>query len=231
MHLKTYMTYSVIFIATLIAPIIFAATQPIITKNSILYPDRNYTQVSQTPVAIAQKCGPIFAIQNMEGMLQQIPENYKGEIPSSPGLIPTFGYVGNQPLEKEQITFLPPETPYIPEETMLATMWNHDIIVIWYDPEKTTEIEYDLYKELGEKNVGGLLILPWMEYESVGSLPMGRSVAFATIGHTQSCEGANINVLNDFRSYTLDNRNYELGTKIPEAQTTKNNKLEMITID
>ena len=195
-----------------------------------MYPDRNYTQISQTPVALAQKCGPIFAIQNIEGLIQKTPPNYTEEPPSPPGLIPTHGYINNTSLTTEEITYYPPETPYIPETTILTTMWNNDIVVIWYDPEKITPEEQNLLIRLGEENIGDLLILPWMGYENSNSLPQGRSIAYASIGYTQSCEGANINVLNDFRTYTVLNRNYTLGETVPTA-TLENNTLPTIYAD
>lgn len=217
--------------AALITPIVLSAAQPIITQNTVMYPEQNYTQISQTPVALAQKCGPIFAMQDINGLIKLIPEAYTQTIPSSPGLIPTFGYLNNEGLEEKEITFYPENTPHIDESTILSTMWFNDIITIWYDPEQINEEELDLLVELGNKNIGGLLILPWMGYEDLDYLPQKRSIAFAAIGYTQSCEGLNINVLNDFRTYTLLNRNYTIGDKIPYAELNNEKKLNMITAD
>lgn len=231
MPAKTYITYSVVFIAALITPIVLSASQPIITQNTIMYPEQNYTQISQTPVALAQKCGPIFGVQDIDGLIQKIPSGHTKPIPSSPGLIPTFGYINSTPLTKEEITYYPENTPHIDEQTILSTMWSNDIITIWYDPEQIKEEEKDLLVELGEKNIGELLILPWMGYEDSEHMPIKRSIALATIGYTQSCEGLNINVLNDFRTYTLLNRSYTLGETLPVAQLNAEKKLDMIVPD
>jgi len=227
MLVKKYWIYTLSVVGIIFTTIIIASNAPTITKYEVLDEDRNYSQVAPTSTMLAQKCGPIFALQNPEGMVQEIPEEYyttageNAEPPSPPGLVPAFGYAAREGLTFEEITYYPyEENPdlYFSENTILRTMWDKDIVVIWYDPETVSEEDKETFSLLAETAAGQLLIIPWMNYEDSETLPLSRTIAYATIGITLSCEGFNINVLNEFRNYAIDNPKHVSGSEIPQGK-------------
>lgn len=195
-------------------------------KYNILDKEANYTEIAPSSIMLSQKCGPIFSVQNMENLILEIPEQFyklntaKTEPPSPPGLIPAFGYAAKEGLKRAEIKYYPPEnSPYFSESVILRTMWDNDIVVIWYDKTKISEEDKETFTLLSEKNIGQLLIIPWMEYEDSPVMPQQRSIAYSTIGTTLTCEGFNINVLNEFRQYALANPKHTVGEKLEKGTT------------
>lgn len=226
MVVKKYWLNPLIAATVLTIAITIAMLAPMQNKYDIIDTEYNYTQVSPSSIMLSQKCGPIFAVQVLKGTMMEIPEKFyttagkTAEPPSPPGLVPAFGYAAPEGLTVEQITYYPyQENPdlYFSENTILRTMWDNDIIVIWYDPEKISTDDEETFNLLTENTQGQLLIIPWMNYEDVEELPLGRTVAYATVGATLSCEGYNINVLNEFRQYTQENKQHITGSPLEEA--------------
>jgi hypothetical protein len=225
MGYKNYWLYTLSIFAILGLMILSSIVFPAEKKYNILDREPNYTTVAPSSIMLSQKCGPIFSVQDMNNMVLEIPEAFyffntiKSEPPSPAGLIPAFGYAGKEGLKPKEITYYPPDSEiYLSEATILRTMWDNDIIVIWYDKNNLSADDEETFRLLSANTLGQLLIIPWMEYENAKTMPLERNIAYASIGTTLTCEGFNINVLNEFRQYTLDNPKRTLGEPLKEGQ-------------
>jgi hypothetical protein len=224
MGYKNYWLYTLSIFAILSLMVFSSIVFPAQKKYNILDKEPNYTTVAPSSIMLSQKCGPIFTVQDMKNMVLEIPDTFyffntiKTEPPSPPGLIPAFGYAAKEGLKPKEITYYPPDSDiYLNESTILRTMWDNDIIVIWYDKNNLTENDEETFRLLSANTLGELLIIPWMEYENSTTMPLNRNIAYASIGTTLTCEGFNINVLNEFRQYTLDNPKHTVGDNLKQG--------------
>ena len=168
-----------------------------------------------SPQGYAAGCGNLFRAKYAVQMSKEIPESYyniipqDGYIPSSPLIIPIYGYLSQRGMHPSQFKFYSPESVNkdLPESLILRTMYDNNVVVIWYDPEKISKEDYEGLKAFGNENEGKVLIMPWLHYDSK-TLPRDRTIAYAVFGMSQSCKTFNFEVIQQFISFT-DEHPYE----------------------
>ena len=162
-----------------------------------------------SPQAYAAGCGNIYRAKNAIVQSKQIPESYylnlpnDGYIPSSPLIVPMYGYLTERGMHPSQFKFYSEEdvNKELPEQLILRTMWDSGIPVIWYDPNRIGSTDYKTLEGLGKNNEGRLLILPWLHYDSA-KLPRDRAIAYSVFGMSQTCKAFSRDVLNQFLDFT-----------------------------
>lgn len=161
-----------------------------------------------SPQSYSAGCGTIFRAKNAVAESKQIPESYyldipnDGYVPSSPLIVPTYGYLTERGMHPSQFKFYSEESVNkdLPEQLILRTMWDSGIPVIWYDPKKISPEDYATLEGLGKNNEGRLLILPWLHYDSA-NLPRDRAIAYSVFGMSQTCKTFNRDALNQFLDF------------------------------
>lgn len=177
--------------------------------------ENNIQSFYASPEGYAAGCGSIFRAKNAVALSKEIPKEYyniipeDGYVPSAPVIIPIYGYLSERGMHPSQFKFYPKDSinKDIPESLILRTMYDNNVPVIWYDAEKINDKDYAKLKELGDANLGKVIIMPWLGYE-VGNLPRDRTIAFAVFGMSQSCKTFDINVLKQFLTFA-DSHDFE----------------------
>lgn len=180
-------------------------------------------------------CGDIYRIPPIEGNFGEIPEEFWElnkdnpdiNIPVSPLLtVPIFGYMSQETLAATEIRFYDiaeyEEAP-LDLTQILRSMYDDDIIVIWYTTDMDVSDIAALKAIAAEpENVGKMLIVPW----TGANRPMiqGRDIAYAAWGISQTCTTYSEAVLNEFIEFEEENR-VERPAEIPEAPMSKEGKL------
>lgn len=213
--IKSYKKYSItVFIAlsVILCALILTLNTP---KAYSLKTDNSFGMevYYAAPLAYGQGCGDLFIFPKAEEFSKQIPESFYSEgpsdgyIPSGTNIIPTYGYLSERGMPKDDIKFYSEDTvnKNWTENYILRTMWDNNNIVIWYDPSKVTDDELASLKLLDKQYPNAILVLPWLEYESK-TLPFGRSIAYSRLGFTQSCERYNFNVMAEFANFTVEHK-------------------------
>lgn len=183
-----------------------------------------------TLLAMANGCGDIFHIPPKEGQYGVIPDEYwdlnddpVNNIPVHLMTVPVFGYMANKGLSDDQIRFYTPEEGQEPlnRQMLLRTMYDQDIIVVWYDKE-LNEVDLNTLKNFVNESDQKILAYPW-QYNN-GVMVGDRSIAFAKWGTSQTCSLYSDEVLTEFIEFTEQNP-INRDTPIPLAPMTKEGTL------
>jgi hypothetical protein len=158
--------------------------------------------------AYINKCGPIYAYKNLNSLSMQIPDDFIGDVPSSPTAIPMYGYVSKEHIPLENIGFYSTKDTINrnwSEAYIMSTMWHLGTIVIWYDEDAAKDGDLEALKTLSEGSNNKLLVLPWLKYDE-SEIPRDRVFAFAMNGVSQTCETLDFVVFSEFVRFVLDNK-------------------------
>lgn len=219
--IKDFKSYRKVFTLTLafftVMLILFSVNSSDTKPYSVKLEDGYLKSYYASALSYANQCGHLYAYEDYDKISYAVPDGYFNDIPSGKDIVPMYGYIAKSYLPRDKIGFYSPETinRNWSESYILSTMWNLDVVVIWYDEEKITDKELNELKETADAYPNQLLILPWLHYESE-TLPVQRKFAFARMGASQSCNKYNFNVLIDFLSFL---KQKDMGAHSPTAQT------------
>lgn len=170
------------------------------TFGSTVYP--------ASTIAIVAGCGDTFTFPNIDSRnFGEFPPGFFGteanpksrSIPYAPNIVPTWGYFrGNIDISPNFYTL---RSPKIPTREELLNLEYQGKIILWYQPTITPEA-VEILRKFAEKEPD-YYVVPW---EQKSALPLGRSYATASWGISQSCEAISGDVLQQFKSFVVENR-------------------------
>ncbi len=115
--------------------------------------------------------------------------------------LPAYGYMSEQPMaEGDTNAFLTPQdldNTAIPFPTVLRTLFDYNVTIIWYDPNNTAII-LDVKDYVSQHK--DVMAMPWLYTDR--QIPLNRGVAFSHWGITQSCSSFSESMANDFVTFT-----------------------------
>jgi hypothetical protein len=112
----------------------------------------------------------------------------------------------------------------IPYPTILRTLFDYDVTIIWYDPEDPI-LMIDVRGYVSEHE--NVMALPWLYTDR--QIPLDRKIAFSKWGITQSCSNFSVGTVNDFVEFT---QKYSVAHEEtpPHAQLNENKTVDMLYV-
>lgn len=180
--------------------------------EKLFYNDQSWAYPASLD-ALANGCGQTFFIPPVEGQFGLIPDEYwelnanpADNIPKGPQVVPVYGYLANEGLNDTDIRFWSTQEATdngpLNQQTVLRTMYDKDILVIWYRADLAT-IDIAALQEYANAHYGKVLVYPWM-YNN-GVILGDRKVAFSSWGISQTCNLYSETVLDDFVKFKEQN--------------------------
>lgn len=151
----------------------------------------------QTPAALLAQCGPTYTYEPTSPLQTRAVDGITQDLTMGVRtIVPILGPMATRPAPTKPSFYRYGDKGIPDKRALLRSMWD-GTIVVYYD-RSATDVDVEVLEQLSQRDDLKLIVVPWTAPQS---LPMGRSLAFATFGTSQSCHRLAPKALEDFRAF------------------------------